>query len=305
MARAKRTARADARRRHRAQAAASADADLAEDLEPEEPGPSGRERPPSGRDRPPAGPDRGQQRMGFIAAFRAAYEPVRIRDDIAGLPALITSRAIVLPAALVVISAVVLMVAINAGNVSAGGTAFPSPSPSGAAASPSASTSGSSTSPAPTVSAAASSVGASASAGASASTASAVPSASGTTNRAGGGSGSPLGLAASLLSLLFLQIPPIGGIYAAAVLAKRASYLAGGIAGLMGALGLTAVLYAVPVEGSIGDVRFAYAIQAILTSTIFGVLLGGGLGYYRRLLRYMSGPRPQRSASRAKPSRRR
>jgi len=107
------------------------------------------------------------------------------------------------------------------------------------------------------------------------------------------------------LSLLFLQIPPIGGIYAAAVLAKRASYLAGGIAGLMGALGLTAVLYAVPVEGSIGDVRFEYAIQAILTSTIFGVLLGGGLGYYRRLLRYMSGPRPQRSASRAKPSRRR
>jgi hypothetical protein len=296
VARAKRTARADARRRHRAQAAASADADFAEDLEPEESGPGGRERPPSGRERPPGDSRRGQQRMGFLAAFRAAYEPVRIREDIAGLPALITSRAVVLPAVLVVISAVVLILAINAGNVSAGGTAFPSASPSTAAAS----SSPTSSSTTPSTSAAAS-----ASTGASASAASAAPSASGATNGAGRGSGSPLGLAASLLSLLFLQIPPIGGIYAAAVLAKRASYLAGGIAGLMGALGLTAVLYTVPVEGSIGDVRFEYAIQAILTSTIFGVLLGGGLGYYRRLLRYMSGPRPQRSASRAKPARRR
>jgi hypothetical protein len=107
-----------------------------------------------------------------------------------------------------------------------------------------------------------------------------------------------LGVIASLLSLLFLQVPPIGGIYAAAVLAKRASYLAGGIAGLLGALGLTAVLFAVPVDNGL---RAAYAAQAILTSTIFGILLGGALGYYRRLLRLMNPnrgrPVPARSRS--------
>src|SRR5207244_8285662 len=97
--------------------------------------------------------------------------------------------------------------------------------------------------------------------------------------------GEPLGVVASLLSLLFLQVPPIGGIYAAAVLTNRASYLAGGIAGLLGALGLTAILFTVPVDPGL---RAAYALQAVLTSTIFGVLLGGALGYYRRLLRLMN-----------------
>jgi hypothetical protein len=54
---------------------------------------------------------------------------------------------------------------------------------------------------------------------------------------------------------------------------------------LLGALGLTAVLFLVPVDPGL---RAAYAAQAVVTSTIFGVLLGGALGYYRRLLRLMN-----------------
>jgi hypothetical protein len=104
------------------------------------------------------------------------------------------------------------------------------------------------------------------------------------------------------LSLLFLQVPPIGGIYAAAVLTNRASYLAGGIAGLLGALGLTAVLFMVPVDAGL---RAAYAAQAIITSTIFGVLLGGALGYYRRLLRLMNPNRGRPTPARGRATGRR
>jgi hypothetical protein len=273
VARAKRTDRAEARRRHRAQLASDAIDTSAEseDLEPESPSSAGRrDEPPAGR-RPVASRAQPSERLSFMAALRGAYEPAHIREDLAALPELLRSRAVIVPALLVVASAVVLILAINAGNVDSSGAArSPSPSVAGTEAS-----SG--------VSAAASS-----GAGASASgPAASGPAASGTAGGAAGGDAT-LGIVASILNLLFLQTPPIGGIYAAAVLAKRSSYLAGGIAGLLGALGLTAVLFTVPVDDAIANVRSTYVTQAILTSTAFGVVLGGALGYYRRLLRLMN-----------------
>jgi hypothetical protein len=214
--------------------------------------------------------------LGFVAALRGAYEPAHVRDDLAALPELLRSRAIIVPALLVLASLVVLVAAINAGNLDAtGATLNPSPSV------------------APSAAPSAASPAASSSAG---------PSPSGAAPTGGGRGNEPLGIVASLLSLLFLQVPPIGAIYAAAVLTNRASYLAGGIAGLLGALGLTAVLFMVPVDAGL---RAAYAAQAIITSTIFGVLLGGALGYYRRLLRLMNPNRSRPAPARGRATGRR
>jgi hypothetical protein len=280
VARAKRTDRAEARRRHRAQLASDAidTSGESEDVEPESPSAGGRrDEPPPGR-RPAASRPQPPERLGFIAALRGAYEPAHVRADLAALPELLRSRAIIVPALLVLASAIVLILAINAGNVDSSGAArSPSPLVAGSAVStPVAS------GPSPSG-----------------------PAASGTAGGRAGGN-APLGIVASILNLLFLQTPPIGGIYAAAVLAKRSSYLAGGIAGLLGALGLTAVLYTVPVDDAIANVRSTYVTQAIVTSTLFGVVLGGALGYYRRLLRLMN---PNRArpvpASRRAPARRR
>jgi hypothetical protein len=234
-----------------------------------------------------------------MAALRAAYEPAHIREDLAALPDLVRSRAIIVPAILVIASVVVLVTAINAGGVDTTGAAVrPSSSLAASAAASGVSAAPSNPASSPTASGPAASSGPSVSP--------AGPSPSGATTGGGAGGNELLVTAASILSLLFLQVPPIGGIYAAAVLAKRASYIAGGIAGLMGALGLTAVLYSVPVNAAIGDVRAPYAVQAIATSLIFGVLLGGLLGYYRRLLRYMNPNRGRPAPSRrTAPARRR
>jgi hypothetical protein len=300
VARAKRTDRAEARRRHRAQLASDAidSSGESEDVEPESASAGGRrDEPPPGR-RPVTSRAQPPERLSFIAALRGAYEPAHIRSDLAALPDLLRSRAIIVPALLVLASAIVLILAINAGNVDSSGAArSPSPQVAGSAAS-------ADVSAAPSAGAGASPSGP-ASSGPAASGSGPSPSGSGT---AGGGAGgnAPLGIVASILNLLFLQTPPIGGIYAAAVLAKRSSYLAGGIAGLLGALGLTAVLYTVPMDEAIASVRSTYVTQAIVTSTLFGVVLGGALGYYRRLLRLMN---PNRArpvpASRRAPARRR
>ncbi len=304
MARAKRTDRAEARRRHRAQLASEA---IGSSGEPEDDEPQSASSPAT-RDGAPANrrgtPPRGQppERLSFTAALRGAYEPAHVREDLAALPRLLGSRAVIVPAILVLASVLVLIAAINAGNVDATGSPL---NPSASAAASAAPSVASAAAPsASTVSSAAASAGASAgSAGVSAGpSASAGPSPSGGSSGGAAPGSQPLGVIASLMSLLFLQVPPIGGIYAAAVLTNRASYLAGGIAGLLGSLGLTAVLFLVPVDSGL---RAAYAAQAILTSTIFGILLGGALGYYRRLLRLMNPNRGRPAPARGRSTGRR
>ena len=92
MARAKRTSRAEARRRYRAQVAEQASAETPETSErPVEPSARG-PRAPRGP-RPAAEP----QRSGMRYAFRAAFHPPNFGDDIAHLPELLRSRAVLIP----------------------------------------------------------------------------------------------------------------------------------------------------------------------------------------------------------------
>ena len=100
MARAKRTNRAEARRRYRAQIAEQPDAETPETaerpLEPSARGPRG--------PRPAAEP----QRSGMRYAFRAAFREPNIREDIEHLPELLRSRAIFLPVLISVGTAVAI-----------------------------------------------------------------------------------------------------------------------------------------------------------------------------------------------------
>ena len=84
MARAKQTARADARRRYR-QAQGVVDEDTAEVI-PE---------PPERRTSAP------QERMGITTAFRNAYRPANIRADLAALPQLVRTRSFLLSLGLI------------------------------------------------------------------------------------------------------------------------------------------------------------------------------------------------------------
>jgi hypothetical protein len=288
LARAKRTARAEARRRYRAEHPLAEDG-LAEEEDADEAderddAPVTGRRAPTPRSASPAG---GRPvRMGAMRAFREAYQPADIRADLRSLPELVRSRAVTIPALLVVISAVVLILAVQA---SPGEPGLP----------------GSSSVPSASATAAAT-----VAAGSPAASPGTSPGASPTPSGAAGGTpatvaGSPLGIIASVLALLFLGIPSppaIGGIYLSAILAKRSSYLAGGIAGLMGSLGALAAVVIISPEDS--GSSLAVFGQILVTSVVFGVLIGAGLGYYRRLLRLMN-PAPTRPQNRPKPANRR
>lgn len=111
MARAKHTARAEARRRHRQMAAEAADAErgeleaLDEDLEDAESRPAGRARQPA-----PAEKRDPNARLGFGAAFREAYRPAKVREDLVLLPRLLTTRAFIAATLLVLLGAALLLV---------------------------------------------------------------------------------------------------------------------------------------------------------------------------------------------------
>jgi hypothetical protein len=119
VARAKRTDRAEARRRYRAQQAAQAqesgeDLDLVDD--DEEPG-AGATHPAQSREpvrtpprRAAATPPPPPTRPGIGYAFRAAFRPANFREDLAALPQLIRHRSIWLPALISIGTTVVLLV---------------------------------------------------------------------------------------------------------------------------------------------------------------------------------------------------
>ena len=96
MARAKRTERAAARRRYRA--AVEAD-ELAT-------GDDQVDSAPSTAGSRAARPNAAGVRLGIVAALRASIHPVRVRDDLAALPSLVTHRALWLPVLLTVATAV-------------------------------------------------------------------------------------------------------------------------------------------------------------------------------------------------------
>ena len=87
MARAKRTHRAEARRRYRSEQAIGTFEDDDSDIEPSD-------RPTPEQPRPGAATT---ARRGFAAAFREAFRPVNIREDLRSIPALFRSKALWVP----------------------------------------------------------------------------------------------------------------------------------------------------------------------------------------------------------------
>ena len=99
MARAKRTARADARRRHRAINEPEGSID---DVEGSESSRGARSAPTTGR-----GATTGPARVGFVAAFRQSIRPLNVREDLVTFPAVATrSKAVWVPVLVTIASAV-------------------------------------------------------------------------------------------------------------------------------------------------------------------------------------------------------
>lgn len=105
MARAKRTARTDARRRHRAATEPAFDMEVDADEGSSEARVAGRGSQPSGR------PENRPARVGFLAAFRLSIHPPKFREDLASLPWLaLHTKALWIPLLATVASTIVVMV---------------------------------------------------------------------------------------------------------------------------------------------------------------------------------------------------
>jgi hypothetical protein len=235
VARAKRTVRADARRRYRADQAAqiAAEEEAAAAAEAYRPpqedattttaaaaAPYGRKsKPPT----PPKASTAPPERVPFLTALRTSYQIADVRGDLRELPGLIRGRSFLIPAGLSLASTV-MAIAIPPNTITA------------------------------------------------------------------------------IVVTLFMGPLPIGSIYAAGVLAPRASWLMGAIASFVGTLGL--VLYAVWAINVSGETGTAPAVTdvayALTFYTLFGGVIGAGLGYYRRLLKAMN-PQGPRAGSKPKP----
>ena len=204
MARAKRTDRAEVRRRYRAELAELAAEQEEVDAASSE-SPAAREvrQPrPSSPANPPA-----PQRVGFIAGLRSAYQIADVRADLRAFPTLLRGRSFLVPAGLSAASTIVALATVGVPN-----------------------------------------------------------------------------FISLLLVMLFLGPLPIGAIYAAGVLAPRASYLMGGAAAFVGTVGYVVLFLA----ASSSPLPLADAVYALVFYTFFGGLIGAGLGFYRRLLRAMN-----------------
>lgn len=101
MARAKRTARAEARRRYRAATEPAFDID---DDTSEAPA-----APRAARQPAVASPEDTQKRVGIFDALRVSIHPVHVREDLASFPALATNRALLLPILLTILSTVAVV----------------------------------------------------------------------------------------------------------------------------------------------------------------------------------------------------
>lgn len=111
MARAKRTQRAEARRRYRA---ATATDPAIDDLEDEEPvaGASGVKGAPAGRPTPSS------IRMGFVDAMKTSIHPIHIRADLAALPWIAVHSPALWAPLLITIASTVMVIVTSGGSIS-------------------------------------------------------------------------------------------------------------------------------------------------------------------------------------------
>ena len=243
MARAKRTNRAEARRRYRATLADDADLVVEDEAVDEAEGAAVAEAeaaatPRRRRAAPPA-PAPAPARPGLGSAFRASFRPIDVRADLRALPSLIRHRSVWLPVLITVAATAFFAAAIPP--IPENTEDFQSSIPQ---------------------------------------------------------------LAASLLYQYFVLSPPIGSIFLAGFMAPRASYLTGGIAGLVGA-----ICFSVTIVAGVGsfvqltDVEISQNIAAgVFTSLVAGIFFGGAAGWYRRFLTLANPNRAARAAQAARQS---
>jgi hypothetical protein len=104
--------------------------------------------------------------------------------------------------------------------------------------------------------------------------------------------------------------PPMATSFLAGILAPRASWLAGGIAGVFAAIGFTVlVLIATPLTvDANAPSRESLVGYGLVSSPLFGVAIGAFAGFYRRFLALSNpnrGRRQQGRQARARPAARR
>ena len=98
----------------------------------------------------------------------------------------------------------------------------------------------------------------------------------------------------NIVAQVFVVPPPMAASFLAGLLAPRASYMAGGIAGLWSAIVFAFVVFAIPADQALQitiDDRFGVALYAFVVSPLFGIAVGGFAGYYRRFLALSGGSR--------------
>ncbi len=103
MARAKRTARADARRRYRAATESAVDIDMEAADVPRDARTAGR------RSQPGAKPENSQGRVGIVNALRVSIHPPQVREDLQALPSLVTHPALWLPLLITIVSTIAVV----------------------------------------------------------------------------------------------------------------------------------------------------------------------------------------------------
>ena len=105
-----------------------------------------------------------------------------------------------------------------------------------------------------------------------------------------------------LVAQVFIAPPSLAGPFLAGLLAPRATYLAGGIVGIVAAIVLTIAIGLIPSSLFAGPVdRQAIILYAVVVSPLFGLAVGGFAGYYRRFL-FLSSPNRQRRQTSSKSS---
>lgn len=225
MARAKRTNRADARRNYRAAVNAPVEDADDEDLSPEPD--SSRSPSPSKASAAPSGAAAPRTRPSISSAFRGAFRPLDLAGDLRALPRLLIDKSFLIPVALIVAVAVIIIV--TAGQE----------------------------------------------------------------------------LISRELSAFVLAPPPLAPVFIAGFLAPRASWLLGGLLGIVQSVAVLAVI-ATPSLGVLAGVPDAATLaSSTAMSVLFGAFYAAAMAWYKRFLRSANPPRvaPAASTSKGKPRR--
>lgn len=216
MARAKRTTRAEARRRYRAEHGLPDDTTI-DDETPEVAAPARRAQPVAGQ---PA-------RMGISAAFRQAFRPLDLRGDLLALPRLLRDKAFIVPV-LLTVAATALVFSIGPEAAPTTPATTPPPNPQ------------------------------------------------------------PLTLLAAFAYTYFIQPPAFGGVLISGFFAPKASWLLGGLVGLVSAICYAVLVLNTPVIVPTTVTANEVILSGFLFSPISGAFFASAAAWYRRFLQLSS-----------------